>query len=92
MGSCVPFYDEASFAERVKALANEELLEIWEETQRIERLLSSDLRFEVNFAPDYEKAIVDELRLRAFREQNADHRSPKPDKRHAANPGKQTGV
>lgn len=29
MGSCIPFIDEQPFAERVKTLADDELLEIW---------------------------------------------------------------
>ncbi|MDR2744682.1 MAG: hypothetical protein LBB66_05760 [Desulfovibrio sp.] len=65
MGSCIPFDDEISFADRIKTLSNEELMEIWEETQRIERLFSSELHLEIAFAMDYEHAIVTELSLRA---------------------------
>ncbi|MDR2056649.1 MAG: hypothetical protein LBQ10_12405 [Desulfovibrio sp.] len=65
MGSCIPFDDEITFNERIKTLSNEELMEIWEETQRIERLFSSELHLEVSFAMDYEHAIVTELSLRA---------------------------
>jgi hypothetical protein len=67
MGSCVPFDDDTSFAERVKNLADSELLEIWEETQQIERLLQAELHMNVTIAPDYEKVIVEELCLRASR-------------------------
>ncbi|GFH62717.1 MAG: conserved hypothetical protein [Candidatus Desulfovibrio kirbyi] len=68
MGSCIPFDDNTSFAQRVKTLADNELLEIWEETQQIERLLQSELHVDVSIAPDYEKVIVEELSLRACRE------------------------
>ena len=33
MGSYIPFADDQPFALKVKTLADEELLEIWEETQ-----------------------------------------------------------
>ncbi|MDR3319697.1 MAG: hypothetical protein LBS77_01795 [Desulfovibrio sp.] len=65
MGSSVPFDDEISFIERIKTLSNEELIEIWEETQHIERFFSSELHLEVSFAMNYENVIVTELSLRA---------------------------
>ncbi len=71
MGSCMPFSDEDSFAERVKSLADDELLQIWEETQQIESLLSTELHTDFSIAPDYEKAIVAELRLRSSRKLRA---------------------
>ncbi|MDR1777657.1 MAG: hypothetical protein LBR31_07515 [Desulfovibrio sp.] len=64
MGSCVPFDDEISFPERIKTLSDEELMEIWEETQRIERIFSTELHLGVSFVMDYEDAIVTELSLR----------------------------
>ena len=36
MGSCQPFVDDEPFDKRVKTLADNELLEIWEETQQLE--------------------------------------------------------
>ena len=41
MGSCQPFVDDEPFDKRVKTLADNELLEIWEETQQLEDLLLS---------------------------------------------------
>lgn len=76
MGSCMPFSDEEPFAERVKSLADDELLEIWEETQQIESLLSTEMHADLSIAPDYEKTIVEELRLRSSRKL----RAPQPDK------------
>lgn len=67
MGSCIPFSDEEPFAERVKSLADDELLEIWEETQQIENLLCTEMNAGFSIAPDYEKVIVEELCLRSSR-------------------------
>ena len=55
-----------NLAERVKSLADDELLEIWEETQQIENLLCTEMNADFSIAPDYEKVIV-ELRLRSSR-------------------------
>ena len=68
MGSCVPFADEEPFSERVKNLKNQDLLEIWEETQQIENLLRSEIQAEISLAPDYEQTNIDELRLRSSRQ------------------------
>ena len=70
MGSCIPFIDEQPFEERVKSLADDELLEIWEETQHLENMLCSALHTDLALAPDYEKVIVDELFLRSSRRVN----------------------
>ena len=70
MGSCIPFIDEQPFAERVKSLADDELLEIWEETQQLESMLCSALHTDLALAPDYEQVIVEELFLRSRRRVN----------------------
>lgn len=71
MGSFIPFSDEEPFVKRVKSLADDELLEIWEETQQIESLLCTEFQTELSIAPDYEKVIVQELRLRSCRKLRA---------------------
>ena len=71
MGSCIPFSDEEPFVKRVKSLADDELLEIWEETRQIESLLCTELQADLSLAPDYEKVIVEELRLRSGRKLRA---------------------
>ena len=43
------------------------MLEIWEETQQIENLLCTEMNADFSIAPDYEKVIVEELRLRSSR-------------------------
>ncbi|MDR3357948.1 MAG: hypothetical protein LBN96_03635 [Desulfovibrio sp.] len=88
MGSCIPFDDEIPFTDRIKTLSNEELMEIWEETQRIERLFSSELHLEISFAMDYEHAIVEELFLRACKNLSPFSSPKKPDR--ASHP--ETGV
>ena len=44
MGSCQPFVDDEPFDKRVKTLADNELLEIWEETQQLEDLLRTQMQ------------------------------------------------
>ena len=70
MASCIPFADEEPFAQRVKTLADDELLEIWEETQQIENMICAELHADFSLAPDYEKVIVEELTLRSSRRIN----------------------
>lgn len=67
MAQSTPFPDDMPFSQRVKSLADEELLEIWEETQQVEHLLNAEMRVPVSIAPEYERAIVEELRLRSTR-------------------------
>ena len=44
MGSCQPFKDDAPFADKVKTLEDDELLEIWEETQQLAGLISQQIK------------------------------------------------
>lgn len=67
MATCLPFDDEEPFDVRVKSLADDELLEIWEETQQLATLLGSDMYARDAIGPDYERVIVEELRLRSCR-------------------------
>ena len=67
MAQATPFPDDMPFSQRVKSLADEELLEIWEETQQVEQLLNREMHAAVSIAPEYERAIVEELHLRSTR-------------------------
>ena len=67
MARSTPFPDDMPFSQRVKSLADEELLEIWEETQQVELMLNREMRAAISLAPEYERAIVEELRLRSTR-------------------------
>lgn len=73
MGSLIPFDDDLPFEEKVKCLADDELLEIWAESQQVENMLNS--RYPATFTPaiDYEKAIVNELFARSGRKLIAPH-------------------
>ena len=70
MGSCIPFIDEQPFAERVKTLADDELLGNRNKNKQIESMLCSALHTDLALAPDYEKVIVEELFLRSSRRVN----------------------
>ncbi len=67
MGSYQPFVDDEPFDKRVKTLADNELLEIWEETQQLEDLLRTQMQTDLAMAPEYERLIVSELQLRSNR-------------------------
>lgn len=51
----------------MKTLADNELLEIWEETQQLEDLLRTQMQTDLAMAPEYERLIVSELQLRSNR-------------------------
>ena len=51
----------------MKTLADNELLEIWEETQQLEDLLLTQMQTDLAMAPEYERLIVSELQLRSNR-------------------------
>ena len=56
--------DEAPFNIQIKNLADEELLDFWEETQQIESALRAEFQ-------DYERLIVLELQLRSCQRQKS---------------------
>ena len=57
--------DEAPFNIQIKNLADEELLDFWEETQQIESALRAE------YQQDYERLIVLELQLRSCQRQKS---------------------
>lgn len=67
MGTLSPFDEDEPFEEKVKCLADEELLEIWAESQQMENLLNSQSSDSFFLDPSYEKTILMELYLRAGR-------------------------
>lgn len=69
----MPFEDNEPFEEKVKCLADEELLEIWAESQRIECMLSADFPGSQMSGPNYEKVIIHELTMRKTRQLAAKH-------------------
>lgn len=69
MGSAFPFEEDESFDRKVKCMADEELLEFWEESQQLENMLNAGAgtnRYVLS--PEYERAILNELFLRRTRQ------------------------
>lgn len=64
MARRVPFSEEQPFDQRIKSLADDELLDIWLETQELERMLREEWDAELELAPNYERMIIHELQLR----------------------------
>ena len=64
MGRRLPFSENLSFAKQIKSLADNELLDIWEETQRLEHLMLAEWNTGLELAPEYERLIVLELQYR----------------------------
>lgn len=67
MGCAAPFPDDLPFEEKVKCLADEELIEIWAESQQIESMLNAGLPPGCFISQSYEDAIINELAGRAAR-------------------------
>lgn len=65
MGKRIPFSEEEPFYVQIKSLADDELLDIWAETQELERMLREEWNAELELAPEYERLIVLELQLRS---------------------------
>jgi hypothetical protein len=66
MAQFFPYFENITLAEHIKTLANDELLDFWEETQYIDRFM--DREFEYSFpaySMDYERAVLQELQIRS---------------------------
>lgn len=64
MGQYASFNDHASLEEQVKCLADEELLDFWEETQELAKMLDQNEQTDMDYNPEYERVILQELQLR----------------------------
>ena len=68
MAQHTSFTDNLTFEEQIKALADEELLDFWEETQQLAGLVSDDAPpQDTPYNPEYERLILIELQMRAGR-------------------------
>lgn len=68
MGQYDSFSDDLTFEDQVKSLADEELLDFWEETQQLARVFDQEATPDLNgFNPEYEKIILQELQVRSSR-------------------------
>lgn len=65
MAHRIPVVDDTPFSLQIKGLADEELLDFWEQTQQIESALRVEYQGTVVPAQDYERLIVLELQLRS---------------------------
>lgn len=64
MGQYAAFSDQDSLEEQVKSLADEELLDFWEETQQLAKLIDGHEQPEIEYNPEYERVILQELQYR----------------------------
>ncbi|GAB7078465.1 hypothetical protein [Megalodesulfovibrio paquesii] len=56
---------EYPLADQLKTLADDELLDFWEETQYLERFLDEEYTVEIEESLEYERIILQELQLRS---------------------------
>jgi len=64
MGQYASFNDQCTLEAQVKNLADEELLDFWEETQQLARMLDQSEQLDVEYNPEYERVILQELQYR----------------------------
>ncbi|WP_319781237.1 hypothetical protein [Maridesulfovibrio sp.] len=57
--------ENISLEDQIKSLANEELLDFWEETQFLAKVLEQDNQEDIQYSPEYERLILQELQLRS---------------------------
>ncbi len=57
--------EEVPVIDHIKSLADDELLDFWEETQFLEKFLEEELSAEPGANIEYERLIVEELQLRS---------------------------
>ncbi|MBF0480976.1 MAG: hypothetical protein HQK81_06000 [Desulfovibrionaceae bacterium] len=67
MGQFFPLLDQFPIEDQVKTLADDELLDFWEETQYLDRILEENDHADVNNSVVYERIILQELQLRSSR-------------------------
>lgn len=64
MGQYASFSDQDSLEEQVKSLADEELLDFWEETQQLAKMIDCHEQTDIEYNPEYERVILQELQYR----------------------------
>jgi len=65
MGQYIPENDQYPLEEQVKTLADDELLDFWEEAQMLDRPFSENAEPVVATPLEYERIILQELMLRS---------------------------
>jgi hypothetical protein len=64
MGQYANFNDHDTLEAQVKSLADDELLDFWEETQQLARMLDQAEQTDLEYNPEYERVILQELQYR----------------------------
>jgi len=64
MGQYANFRDHDTLEAQVKSLADDELLDFWEETQQLARMLDQAEQTDLEYNPEYERVILQELQYR----------------------------
>jgi hypothetical protein len=67
MGQFSPNADQFPLEDQIKNLGDDELLDFWEETQYLERMLVEEESSEPDHSVEYERVILQELMLRSCR-------------------------
>ncbi|MFI3270881.1 MAG: hypothetical protein R3Y11_02090 [Pseudomonadota bacterium] len=67
MGRIAPMPEEFPVTIQLRELNDEDLLDFWEESQFLERLLEDENINEGGVTPNYERLILHELQLRSCR-------------------------
>jgi len=73
MGQFAVSEDSFTLEEQIKSLGDDELLDFWEETQHISRILGADpllaneMPDDERLHPEYERLILQELQVRSSR-------------------------
>ncbi|WP_320008266.1 hypothetical protein [Maridesulfovibrio sp.] len=57
--------ESITLEDQIKSLANDELLDFWEETQFLAKMLEQDNQEDIQYSPEYERLILQELQLRS---------------------------
>lgn len=60
--------DDIPFEDQIKTLGNDELLDFWEETQELARLMEQkEVPENIEYNPEFERLIIQELQVRSSR-------------------------
>lgn len=72
MAQYAPFLDYVTIEDQLKSLEDDELLDFWEETQYLARVVSLDANPENDeTTPEYERLILQELQVRHSRRESS---------------------
>lgn len=65
MNQSFPYFENVAISEQVKILANDELLDFWEETQYLDKYFEKEPGSVQMQSIEYERAVSQELQLRS---------------------------